>query len=157
MQARLIQTLTVFECINLFRQNLPDPLLAFVYIIIADSIDYQLLQLHKFFYAIRWNSIAHLFVVMSQLTNILEISDILPNLLLVLPRKSLSTQKWLKQGCWLLTAVFEPCALYSLYFIASNPVFSSSTALFSLPVPSCAPQMSTLSHSWHAVCLGIAL
>ena len=53
MQARLIQTLTVFECINLLRQNLPDPLLAFVYIIIANSIDYQLLELHKFFYAIR--------------------------------------------------------------------------------------------------------
>ena len=81
--------LTVLECVGLFDEDFADALLALIDVVVADSVYNELLQLGELSQTARCNRLGHLLVVVAQLADLLQLTHIEVDLLLVLLFKSL--------------------------------------------------------------------
>ena len=68
--------LTILECVDLFGEYFPDVFLSLVDIVVADRVHDELLELDEFISARRSYLVCHLLVVVLQLANLLQFTDI---------------------------------------------------------------------------------
>ena len=81
--------LTIFQCIRLFYEYFSNAFLALIDIIIANCFHNQLLQLGELTSATCRYLLSHLFIIVLQLSNLLQVPHVHIHLLLVLLFKSL--------------------------------------------------------------------
>ena len=84
--------LTIFECVDLLCQNFPNAFFSLINIVVTNRLHYVLLHVQEVSCSLRCNRLGHLLIVMAQLTDILQVSDMLINLLLILAFKLDSKQ-----------------------------------------------------------------
>lgn len=72
----VVFVLTILECVDLFGEDFPNVLLSFVYIIVANRVHDELLELDEFISARGRYLICHLLVVVLKLSDLLQFTDV---------------------------------------------------------------------------------